>query len=88
VSITPDGEDSNGEAGLSPALLRNCKSISIDKPGRPPCWCLPDPRTKETETMTDLFVPLVFMPPLSRDKGFLFFVLDLSVSNLRYVYVA
>ena len=38
--------------------------------------------------MTDLFVPLVFMPPLSRDKGFLFFVLDLSVSNLRYVYVA
>jgi hypothetical protein len=51
VSSIPDGEDSNGEAGSSPALLRNCESTLIDKPGRPPCLRLPDPRRKEMETM-------------------------------------
>ena len=37
--------------------------------------------------MTDLFVPLVFMQPLSRDKGFLVRMAGFHISALRSLYL-
>ena len=48
VPFAPDGKGSNGEAGESPALSRNCNSrirlTNPEKPGRPPVLSATFPR--------------------------------------------
>jgi hypothetical protein len=55
VTRSPDARVSQGEAGESPALSRNCKSAVTDKPGYPPLFVPKPSLERGAETW---FVPL------------------------------